>query len=180
MSAARPDCLICLYPSIKEVDRLLAQGTSRPAVARTMNGRRAMSISHGRYKAVDVPSITTSNLRDHQLICLRVGEQEPDPYIAAPEIPGVGKAPPISVSAAELADPAKRLDLLREALAQKIGDLSAKELYSMYMAELKLQTAQTEKGERGAQRDRGDDDSSFDDAVAAAAGHRPDLRVVRR
>jgi hypothetical protein len=177
VSEALPNCDVCLSPWIKDVDRMLSHGASLRAIARSLTGRRSQAIYRKAIVAEAVPTISVSQVSAHWRVC--VGGAPPD-YVAAGDIPTPGGPQPILVSAAELADPARRLGLLREALAAKLGMLSADKIYAMYMAELKLQTAQTEREAREikAAPDVPVPNDALDDAMAQAAGHLPDLRIV--
>jgi hypothetical protein len=174
VSVARPNCSICLSPQLKAIDALIRQGTG---LSRIME-------SPERARSLIVPDVSTIKL--HKRMCLGItgktvlGVDKPSEYVEPDDVDlGLGSPPPILVSAEELADPKRRLDMLREALAARIGDLSADKLYQMYMAELKLQTAQAERDAKvvPAAPDVPDDDG-LDQAMAQAAGHLPDLRLV--
>jgi len=202
MSAVRPNCSICLGPHTKEIDKLLRMGTANSQIARMLAARKVRYERHGR--AHEVEAYTVNTVRNHRILCLAkdiIGEETAteraerasDPrgpgYIAAGDVKTPG-AKAIEIDAEELRDPTRRLGVLREALAQKLGDLSAKDLYAMYMAEMRLQEKEAERDIRRIEADRDRDDRAapkpepepddgLDEAMAAAAGHKPDLRVVR-
>lgn len=181
MSAALPNCPVCLHPSVREIDQMIVDGVFPARIVRKMNGRRNLGINKGKWKTQEAPPLVSGYLlQKHRERC---GEAVVSSYIPATDIhtPG-GRVIPKSVSAAELADPTRRLDLLREALSSKFGELSAAQLYAMYMAEMKLQTAQAERASKGGAEtpETPEDGDALNDAMAQAAGHLPDLRVVTK
>jgi hypothetical protein len=180
VSAALPNCQVCLHSSLNEINSLIRQGTSFPAIKRRMNGRRAITARQRPQEALAMPSLGTDQIKDHSYTCLVEGKKDA-PSTRQRYIPGLdfespgGLSIPKLVSAEEFADPVQRLGVLREALAAKLGDLSAKELYAMYMAELKLQNP-----DPASRRGGDDDDGDVDDAMAAAIGHHPKVVGMRK
>lgn len=179
MSNALPNCEVCGHLDEIEVNGQMRGGTSVARISRFLRSRWARMTPAQREKTT---LISAYQLREHLAICFREIEasraEKASRYIRASDIETPGRAQPISVSAAELADPTRRLDLIREALAQKLGDLSAEKLYGMYMAELKLQTAEAERAKVPETPETPDEGDGLDTAMGQAAGHRPDLRVV--
>lgn len=81
----------------------------------------------------------------------------------------------------QLKDPVARANMIAKALyhPSKLNEMSAKDLLLLHQNEVRLAEAAAKIAGQDLEGDGPSEESDLDDAVAQAAGHRPDLRLLR-